>query len=390
MKNDYDEELLAYAIEKRRSLHEIPELGLNLPKTFEFVKKELESLGIEYKSYDDISCLVGLIKGKGDGKVIGLRADMDGLPIKEETGLSFASKNGNMHACGHDGHTASLLAAAKYLSENRDKFKGSIKLLFQAGEEYPGGARPMIERGALENPKVDAVIGMHQGIINPILKKGKIGICYGPIMASMDRFSIKVIGKGAHGAYPQNSVDAISIACEIVGALNKIVSREIKATDPAVLSVCRIEGGFNQNILPNEVELEGTVRAVNEEVRAKIARRIEEIAKGIGSAYGAKIECTYDFKYPPLINDKEFTGFFEGVLRNNFKDEEIEVLDKPIMGGEDMAFFLKERKGTFFFLSNPKDGEGPRSHHRPDFDIDEKLMIKGIKILIETCKEFLK
>lgn len=385
-----EKDLMEFIKMHRRNLHKIPELQLNLPQTVKYVKSVLDEIGIDYEVYEDISCIVGIIKGKEGSKTLAIRADMDALPIKEETGLEFCSTNENMHACGHDGHTAILLGTAKYLKEHKDDFCGTVKLLFQAGEEYPGGAKPMIERGAMQNPKVDAVIGLHQGYINSEVSKGKIGIGYGPIMASMDRFLVKVIGKGSHGAYPQNSIDSISIAAEIVGALNKIVSREIVATEPCVLSVCRIQGGYNQNILPDEVELEGTVRTTNEETRQKVARRIKEISQSISTAFGAKAEVIYDFKYPVTANNIEFTKFFENIAQETIGKDNIVVLDKPIMGGEDMSFFLNEAPGTFFFLSNPKDEKNPVSHHNPKFDIEEDLMIIGSKLFVKTALEYLK
>ena len=238
-------------IQWRRDLHKIPELNLYLPKTTKYVEEKLKEMGIEYKTLVNGNAVVGLIKGNSDGKTIGLRADMDALPIEEETGLEFSSTHkGCMHACGHDGHTAMLLGAAKILSENRDKFKGHIKLLFQPGEEYPGGALPMIEEGAMENPKVDAVIGLHEGVIDERVSKGKIAYKDGCMMASMDRFLIKVKGKGCHGAYPQMGVDPIIIASEIILSLQKIASREINTNEPIIVSVCRINGGFSQNIIP--------------------------------------------------------------------------------------------------------------------------------------------
>lgn len=383
-------ELQDFIIAHRRNLHQIPELGLELPQTVAYVTRVLDELDIPYELYEDISSIVALIKGSGEGKTLAIRADMDALPIREETDLSFQSTNGNMHACGHDGHTAILLGAAKYLKENSHLFKGNVKLLFQAGEEYPGGAEPMIQRGALQNPKVDAVIGLHQGFIHPDVPKGVVGLSYGALMASMDRFLIKVIGKGSHGAYPQISVDAISTAAELVGALNKIVSREIPAVEPCVLSICRIQGGYNQNILPDIVELEGTVRATNQQVREKIARRIEEISNAITDAFGASGEVTYDFKYPATVNNKEFTMFFEKICEEELGKDKVLLLEKPVMGGEDMSYFLNEVPGTYFFLSNPKDGKNPVPHHNSKFDIEEDLMMLGCRLFVKTALEYLK
>ena len=381
-----EEEIISW----RRDLHQIPELGLNLPKTSKYVQDRLDEMDIEYKTLIDGNAIVGLIRGSGEGRTIALRADMDGLPIREETGLDFASTNGNMHACAHDAHTAMLLGAAKVLNNNRESFQGNVKLLFQPGEEYPGGALPMIEEGAMENPKVDGVLGLHAGAILGDIDKGKIGVAYGPMMASMDRVLITIKGKGSHGAYPEESVDPISIAAEVISSLQRVVSREIRAVDPAVLSLTRIEGGFNQNIIPEEVEIEGTVRTVNNDTRNFIARRIDEISKGVTEAMRADYEVQYDFKYPPLINSREFTEDFVKSAKKIISEEDIISMEHPVMGGEDMAYFLEEAPGTFFFLSNPMKIDGKyHPHHNSKFAIDEGLLYKGSSLLIQAVLDFL-
>jgi amidohydrolase len=375
----------------RRDLHQIPELGLNLPKTTKYIKDRLDEMGIEYHTLVEGNAIVGLIKGGQAGKTIALRADMDALPIKEETGLTFASVNGCMHACGHDAHASILLGAAKVLNANKDKLKGNVKLLFQPGEEYPGGALPMIEEGAMDNPKVDAVLGLHAGAISKDVESGKIGVSYGPMMASMDRILIKIKGKGSHGAYPELSVDPISVAAELISTLQRIISREKKAIDPAVLSICRIQGGFNQNIIPDVVELEGTVRTVNNETRQMIAKRIDEITKGITSAMRADYELQYDFKYPPVINSEEFTKFFVESAKKIIQEEDIYEMKYPVMGGEDMAYFLEKAPGTFFFLSNQREVDGVvYPHHNSKFDINESIFYKGAALLVQGVVDFLK
>lgn len=375
----------------RRDLHRIPELGLELPKTSAYVQGVLDELGIEYKTLVNGNAIVGLIHGGQEGPVMALRADMDALPIREETGLEFASDNGKMHACGHDGHTAMLLGAAKVLQENRNLIKGKVKLLFQPGEEYPGGALPMIEEGAMEDPKVDAVMGIHNGHIFPEIPKGMVGIKYGPMMASMDRILLKIKGKGAHGAYPHDSIDPISMSFQIGTALQTLVSRETKPVDPVVLSICRIEGGFNQNIIPGMVEMEGTVRTLNRETRSRIARRIEELSKGIAQSMRGDAELTYDFKYPPLINDEEFTRFFRDIAVKVVGEEKIFEMKEPVMGGEDMAYFLEKAPGTFIFLNNPKEIDGDiYPHHNSKFDIDESYFKVGAALFVQTVFDYLK
>ncbi|UTC62705.1 amidohydrolase [Treponema sp. OMZ 788] len=382
----------AKIIQIRRDLHQIPELQLSLPKTVSYVCKQLDELQIPYHKLVDGNAIVATIEGKEKGKCIAIRADMDALPIKENTGLSFASKHeGCMHACGHDGHTAMALGACMVLKDLSSEFKGCVKILFQPGEEYPGGALPMIEEGCLENPKVDALIGLHAGYIYPGVEKGKIGICPGAFFASMDRFQITVRGKGAHGAYPHMSVDPIPIACEIVSALQKIISRELAPTSNALISVCQIHSGTTQNIIPDEVFMEGTVRATDEDVRKFMAKRIDEIASGIAKSYRAEAETVYDFKYPVLMNDKDFTEFFAENTKEILGEDCIHEISIPTMGGEDVAFFLQKVPGTFFVLSNPiiHDGGKIYPHHSDKFDIDESLFYKGTSAVLATVLKYL-
>ncbi|MBU5428091.1 amidohydrolase [Tissierella pigra] len=374
----------------RRKLHQIPEVGLNLRKTSKFIMDELDNMNIEYHTLVNGNAIVGLIKGKEEGKTIGLRADTDALPVKEETGLEFASDNGCMHACGHDGHTAVLLGVAKILNENKDKFKGNVKLLFQPGEEYPGGAKPMIEEGALENPKVDAVMGLHLGNLGKGIPKGKIGVSYGAMMAAVDVMYIKINGKGSHGAYPHQAIDPIVTASEIVLALQTIISREIDPVEPAVVSVTRIDGGFNHNIIPDSVEIQGTIRTVNEDTRQRISRRIEEIVKGITMAHGANYEIDYEFCYPALINSEEFTKGFVESAKKIIPEDDIVEMKVPVMGAEDMSFFLQRVPGTFFYLSNPGEIDGQfYPHHNPKFDIDEEDIWKGAALIIQSTIDWL-
>lgn len=374
----------------RRELHKIPELGLELPQTVDYVTKILrEELGLEYKLIVDDSAIVVLIEGDESGKTIGLRADMDGLPIVEETGLSFASKNGNMHACGHDGHTAMLLGAAKYLINNKDKFHGNVKLLFQPGEEGPGGAKPMIEEGALENPKVDAIFGIHEGNISSDLKPGNIAFKKGPINASTDDLLITVKGKGCHGAYPQDSVDPIIIASELILSLQQIISREIKPAEAAVISICMIHSGTANNIIPNETQLAGTVRTLNQITREFIAKRIKEISMGIAIARRAEIIVEHTFKYPALINDDEITELAINSAKKHYP-EDIHILKEARMGAEDMSYFQELVPGSFAYLSNPKEIDGEMyPHHNSKFDVDETYFQNGAMLLAQVAIDFL-
>lgn len=384
------EEVEKYIIKCRHDLHKIPEIGLNLPKTSAYVSNELKNMGIEFRDNVGVSGIVGLIKGSKEGKTIALRADMDALPIKEETGLSYASDNENMHACGHDAHTAVLLGVSKVLSENKDKIKGNVKLIFQPAEEGPGGAELMLSEGAFENPKVDAVLGLHVGNLMQGLKKGNIVVSYDSMMACLDRFKLKLIGKGCHGAYPETGVDPIVMTGNYLTALQTIVSREIAATDSVVVTVGKIHGGQAYNIIPNFVEIEGTIRAVHQSVREYLADRLEAIAKGISEAMRGTYEFDYTFGYPPLVNDEEFTKSFVSSAKKIMPEEDIIIMKKPVMGGEDMAYFLNEVPGTFFFVNNPQEVEGQcYPHHNSKFDIDESILSRAAALLIQGTVDYL-
>ncbi|MGO1580484.1 MAG: M20 metallopeptidase family protein [Peptoniphilaceae bacterium] len=374
-------------IQMRRDLHQIPELELELPKTSKYVKEKLKEFGIEYREFINGNGIAALVKGDlGEGKCVAIRADMDALPVTEETGLDFSSTHhGNMHACGHDSHTAILLTVAKIISENKDKFKGSIKFIFQPGEEIPGGAKPMIDEGVLENPKVDYIFGMHGGSLSDI-PHGAIGFRENALMASMDKFAIKIKGSGGHAANPQNTVDPIIISAEVLMGLQKIVSRELAPYESGLVSVCKINGGSNQNIIPDEVNMLGTARALNEETRDTIEKRVNEISKGISETYGGSAEVVYERFYPVLNNDPEVTKFVKDIATELFPNEVVDIKN-PTMGGEDMAFYLQEVPGTFMFLSNLKANKDGKFYpnHNSKFDLDESMFYKGVALFVEAA-----
>ena len=378
-------------IEMRRELHKIPELELELPKTVAYVKSKLDDFGLSYKEYVNGNGLSVLIEGSEPGKCLAIRADMDALPVHEETGLEFASTHpGKMHACGHDSHTAIALTAAKILNENKDKLKGSVKFIFQPGEEIPGGAKPMIEEGVLENPKVDFIIGMHGGHLAEI-PRGSIAFKDNEMMAAMDKFTIEVNGKGGHGASPHLAIDPIVISGEILLGLQKIISREIAPVDSALVSVCKINGGFTQNIIPDKVEMMGTARSLDEDVRDVVEKRIGEICDGIAKTYGGSADVNYERFYPVLNNDPEFTGQIRSIV-TDILPEDVFELRKPVMGGEDMAFYQKEVPGCFMFLSNlAEHSDGVcYPNHNSKFNLDESLFYKGVATFIASAFELLK
>lgn len=379
-------------VEWRRELHKIPETGHEVVKTSAYIRKKLDEMGIEYRANIGGLGIAVIIRGERDGRTIAIRADMDGLEIKEETGLSFASENGNMHACGHDAHAAMLLGAAKILNANKNRINGNVKLIFQPAEEGPGGAKPMIEDGVLENPKVDAAISMHIGEIFPnLLKAGQIGICYGTAEACLDRFYIKIKGKGCHGAMPDIGVDPIVITANVINALQTIVSRQVKPTCPAVVTIGKLHSGSAYNIIPDYAELEGTVRAIDQKEREKIADNIESIVAGITKGMGGDYEYNYVFGYPPMKNNPEFTANMVGSIKKVVKEEDIIEIVEPTMGGEDFAYFLNEVPGSYIYLgsNNPEKGI-VYPHHNSKFDIDESVLWKGSAIMAEAVIDWLK
>lgn len=374
----------------RRHLHQIPEVGLDLPKTSAYVAEKLKEMGIEIQTGVGVSGIVGIIKGGKPGKAIGIRADMDALPIKEEADVPFASTNGNMHACGHDTHTAMLLGAAKILQENRDKIHGTIKLIFQPDEEGSNGAKAMVKDGVMENPKLDAVFGLHIGSIFKEAGSGQILISYGKAMASFDKFSLKIKGHGCHGAMPHTGIDPVVMAGHVIVALQTIVSREMKPTHPAVVTLGKVHGGTAYNIIPGVVEIEGTFRAMDNDERQMIARRIEEIAQGITKAMRGSYEYNVTWGAPPVVNDAEFTKVFYETAKNVIGEENILEITEPTMGGEDMAYYLSEVPGTFFFLGGVNEKKGPvYPHHNSKFIIDEDVFWKGTALLAQGAIDWL-
>ena len=376
-------------IKWRRDLHQIPELGLELPNTSKYVQNQLDKMGIAYKTMVNGSGIVALI-GEG-GKVIALRADMDGLPIIEDTGLEFASTNGNMHACGHDSHTAMLLGAAKILKENEASLNGRVKFIFQPGEEGYAGAKEMIKEGVLENPKVDTILGLHIGTPKDGIDDGKVLVNYGKTMTCLDKFTMKINGVGSHGAYPDTGVDPIVISAQIINALQTVVSREKNGTDAAVVTVGMINGGSAFNIIPDFIELEGTARFADNDLREKSARRIGELSTGIASAMRGSVDYDYHFGYPPLVNSKEAMEEFVVSAKNLLGEEEIVELSQPIMGGEDMAYYLEQVPGAFFFLASSVYDENGKfiASHNPKFDVQEGVLHRGSALFVQRVMDFL-
>jgi amidohydrolase len=316
-----------------------------------------------------------------------VRADIDALPIEEENDISYASTHkGCMHACGHDGHMAIALTVAKILARNRDMLKGNVKFVFQPAEEGPGGAKIMIDEGVLDNPRVDAAIGLHIWNYLPV---GSIGIRPGPLMAAMDSFNLVVNGKGAHGAIPQDGVDAIVISTQVIAALQTIVSREIPPINPCVVTIGTIKGGKAFNIIADSVQMEGTVRALDPEMHKTLPERMERIISSVTSGMRAGYEFSYDFLYPILKNETKMTQLVTGISKMVVGKDKVVVAEQT-MGGEDMAFFLERVPGCYFFLGSSNHEKGLSApHHSSRFNFDEKCLTIGAEIMAGTVLKYL-
>ncbi len=376
-------------IKWRRDLHRIPEIGFDLLQTSGYVKAQLEEMKIPYTSAAKTG-LIGLIEGSSPGPTLALRADMDALPIKEETGLPFASENENMHACGHDAHTAMLLGTAKILNGIREELKGNVKLLFQPGEEGHGGAERMIADGCLEDPHVDAAVGLHVGQIFPEVGTGQIGICKGPILAAATAFEVEVNGKSTHGALPHLGVDAITVSAEIITSLQKIVSREMDPLGAAVLTVGKINGGEAINIVTPRVVFGGDFRTLSENDRGYIANRLEEICNSMARAHRAEAKVKILGGYPPTVNDPVFADKVTAAAQEIIGPYNIIKIKKPNMGTEDMSLYLEKVPGAFFVLGtgNPEKGI-TYPHHNAKFDLDEEVLWIGPAILSKVALDYL-
>jgi len=364
-------ELGPAVVADRRYLHQHPELGMQEENTSRFVAERLREFGIETTTGVAKTGVVGILHGRGPGKTVLLRADMDALPMDELNDVPYRSQMpGVMHACGHDAHTAMLLGVARLLSERREEFVGTVKFIFQPSEEAPpGGAKPMIAAGVMENPHVDAAFGVHIGQDLPV---GTIGVCAGPTNAASDGFIATIKGVGGHAARPHGGVDPIVVAAQCIGALQTLVSREVNPLRQAVITVGSLHAGTVSNVIPEEAIMKATVRTFDEGVRQHLAERIPALLKGIAAAMRAEADVQYRFGYPALVNDPAMTELVRGVAREIVGPEKT-IEREPGMGGEDMAYFLQEVPGCFFRIGsrNPERGL-VYGHHQQRFDIDDE------------------
>ncbi|MGL4576279.1 MAG: M20 aminoacylase family protein [Burkholderiaceae bacterium] len=378
----------------RRDIHAHPELAFNEFRTADLVAENLTQWGIPIHRGLAGTGVVGIIKGKlgSSTRAIGLRADMDALPIQEHNKFAHASKNaGKMHACGHDGHTAMLLAAAKHLAREPN-FDGTVYLIFQPAEEGGGGARKMIEDGLFKQFPMQAVFGMHNW---PGGKVGTFGMTPGPMMASSNEFEITITGKGAHAALPHNGVDPVMVAVNLAQALQTIITRNKKPIDSAVLSITQIHTGDADNVIPDTAVLSGTVRTFTTEVIDLIEKRMCEIAQGIAATFGATADVAFVRNYPPTINSAAEAAFCAEVAAGIVGTENVDAGCEPTMGAEDFSFMLLEKPGCYVFIGNGDGthrqmghGLGPCNLHNPSYDFNDDLLPLGATYWVRLAQQW--
>ncbi len=382
----------ASIIAVRRDIHAHPELCFQEQRTSDVVAGKMAEWGIEVHRGMGTTGVVGVIKNGSSKRSIGLRADMDALPVNEANTFAHASKHpGKMHACGHDGHTAMLLAAAQHLAKHKH-FDGTVVLIFQPAEEGGGGAREMIKDGLFDKFPVDAVFGLHNW---PGMPVGTLAVSPGPVMASSNEFKITIRGKGCHAALPHNGIDPVPIACEMVQAFQTIVSRNLKPIDAGVISVTMIHAGDATNVVANSCELQGTVRTFTVEMLDLIERRMQTIAEHVSAAHEATCEFAFVRNYPPTINHVNEAAFTREVLAGIVGADKV-LAQEPTMGAEDFSYMLLEKPGAYFFIANGEGqhremghGGGPCTLHNPSYDFNDDLIPLGGTVWVRMVEQFL-
>lgn len=362
-------------VELRRKIHKNPELELDCFETADLLLEKLKDLDLDIKYGIAETGISAVLEGKKKKPVLAIRADIDALPIEEETELPFASQNkGKMHACGHDGHATLVYGAAKILSEHKDLLEGSIKFIFQPGEEYPGGAKIMIEEGVLEDPKVDALISGH---IFPGIKNGKIGIRYGALTARNDEFTIDIMGEGGHGAHPDNTQDTIVTSSLFILELQTIVSRITDPVKPLVINIGEISGGGGHNVVPKKITLKGTIRSIDKRTRDVTIEKIEDLLEGLKTSYNIKYNFELVPGEPPLYCDEKLTKNTENILKDILKEKDLVKIDEPSLGSDDCAFFSEKIPVVYMRYGSYDEKKGyVNDLHTPFFDFDENLLSK--------------
>lgn len=374
-------------VEWRRGLHQQPELAFQEQHTAEFIVKKLTEWGIDHQSGIAGTGVVATVSGHQPGPVLAIRADMDALPIQEENEVPYRSHiDGVMHACGHDGHVAIALGTAYYLTQHPDRFAGTVKLIFQPAEEGPGGAKPMIDAGVLCNPDVDAIIGLHLWNNLPL---GMVGVRTGAMMAAVELFDLVIQGQGGHGAMPHQTVDAIVVGSQVVNALQTIVARNLDPIQSGVVTVGTFQAGRANNVIADSAMLSGTVRYFDPALSQFFEQRLREIIGGICQAHGATYTLDYRRLYPPLVNDGAIANLVRSVAEDIVETPAGVVPNCQTMGGEDMAFFLQEVPGCYFFLGSANVETGlAYPHHHPRFDFDETALGLGVELFVRCVETF--
>lgn len=384
---DYLNQLKDEVISIRRELHQNPELSFKEYQTAETITKILTGWGINYKKIGETGVFVDII-GNASGKTIGLRADIDALPIQEEAEVSYRSRNdGVMHACGHDGHTAMLLGAAKLLHEKKDELQGTVRCIFQPGEELDGAAQELIDRGVLENPSVECVVGMH---LWPYLPLGTVGVKSGSMTASCDDFKIVIKGKGGHCARPHLGIDAINIATKLVQDLQEIPLKHTSPTQPALVHIGKIQGGEANNVIADTVEIEGTARSFSATTRQLIRKKIEDICEAVEGLWNATIKIEYIIGAPAINNSLSMTELFKTTATDLLGDTQVYELDEPSMGADDFGYFSEKVPSLYFRLGIKKDNEEIFDLHHPKFHFDDTVLIYGVELYTSIAEELLK
>ena len=383
------ESLLPDLVELRRAIHREPELGLQNPKTLAKIKASLAGLPLEFREGPSTTGLLAILRGPSNGRTVLLRGDMDALPLHEDTGLDFASETtGAMHACGHDTHVAMLVGAAKMLCARKEQLTGTVYFMFQPGEEGHHGARFMLDDGLLD-PLPDAAFALH---IMPNAPHGIFTGRSGPLLASSDVSSIKIMGKGGHASMPHDAVDPIPVACEIVSAIQTMVTRKVSVFDPAVITIAKIEAGTTNNIIPETANLLGTIRTLSPRRRAMVAEELHRLAPGIAAAHGCEAQVHIEQGFPVTLCDDRAVRFGQEVVEATFGPESWKSLEAPIMGAEDFAYVLEKVPGAMFFLGASHEGDDWRQCcglHSNRMVLDESVMAKGAALHAAIAERFL-
>jgi amidohydrolase len=386
---DEARDLLDGAVTLRRDLHRRPEVGNDLPVTRERILEEIDDLGLGVTLHESTSGIAALLTGGQPGPTILLRGDMDALPMPEQTGLDFTSEvDGAMHACGHDTHVAMLSGAARLLAGRQEDLAGRVLFMFQPGEEGHHGARYMLEEGLLDVPAladgtpstVDAAAAIH---ITSALPSGWVSTRQGPIMASSDTLRIRVTGAGGHASEPHRALDPVPIACEIVQAIQTMITRRVDVFDPAVVTVASIHAGTTTNVIPDQCDILGTIRAVSDTTQKRVHDSLRRVAEGIAAAHEATVDVEIEVGYPVTVNDRDFASFATGVAKELVGEERTIVLPNPVMGAEDFSYVLKQVPGSMMFLGGTPAGQDPRTapaNHSTKVYFEEEAMVQGIAL----------